>query len=52
MNRVKQEYCAVKVIRNVPKYKAAAKIEVEVLREIGKRDERDEFQCIRLKESF
>ena len=45
------EYCAVKVIRNVPKYKAA-KIEVEVLREIGKRDERDEFHCIRLKESF
>ena len=51
-DRVKQEYCAVKVIRNVPKYKAAAKIEVEVLREIGKRDERDEFHCIRLKESF
>jgi len=51
-DRVKQEYCAVKVIRNVPKYKAAAKIEVDVLREIGRRDERDEFHCIRLKESF
>ena len=43
-DRVKQEYCAVKVIRNVPKYKAAAS-EVEVLREIGKRDERDEFHA-------
>ena len=51
-DRVKQEYCAVKVIRNVPKYKAAAKIEVDVLKEIGRRDERDEFHCIRLKESF
>jgi len=51
-DRVKQEYCAVKVIRNVPKYKAAAKIEVDVLEEIGRRDERDEFHCIRLKESF
>ena len=51
-DRVKQEYCAAKVIRNVPKYKAAAKIEVDVLKEIGRRDERDEFHCIRLKESF
>jgi dual-specificity kinase len=51
-DRMKQEYCAVKVIRNVPKYKAAAKIEVDVLKEIGRRDERDEFHCIRLKESF
>merc|ERR1712070_1257762 len=40
-DRVKQEYCAVKVIRNVPKYKAAAKIEVDVLKEIGRRDEGD-----------
>ena len=51
-DRVKQEYCAVKLIRNVPKYKAAAKIEVDVLNEIGRRDPNDDFHCIRLKESF
>ncbi|KAK3238148.1 Serine/threonine-protein kinase afc2 [Cymbomonas tetramitiformis] len=51
-DRQRKEYCAVKVIRNVKKYRDAAMIEIEVLRATAKADEIGLWHCVALKEWF
>ncbi|KAF5099672.1 hypothetical protein D0Z00_001555 [Geotrichum galactomycetum] len=48
----KRTLCAVKIIRAIPKYRDASKIELRVLTAIAKYDRENQFQCIHLRECF
>ncbi|EFJ20930.1 hypothetical protein SELMODRAFT_176785 [Selaginella moellendorffii] len=51
-DRKYQEFVAVKVIRNVPKYREAALIEIDVLRALRKHDKNGKRGCLQMKEWF
>ena len=48
----KRTLCAVKIIRAIPKYRDASKIELRVLTTIAKYDRENQYQCIHLRECF
>lgn len=47
-----QKYCAVKVIRAIPKYREASKTELRVLFTIKEYDPRNRNRCIHVRDSF
>ncbi|KAJ2963440.1 hypothetical protein NQZ79_g1488 [Umbelopsis isabellina] len=51
-DRVRRRYCAVKVIRAVPKYRDASKIEIRVLNTLKENDPLNLNKCIHLLEWF
>mmetsp|Transcript_38014 Transcript_38014/g.82650 ORF Transcript_38014/g.82650 Transcript_38014/m.82650 type:complete len:510 (-) Transcript_38014:270-1799(-) len=51
-DREKKAYCAIKVIRNVQKYRDAAMIEIDVLRTIAKADPKGRRHCVALQDWF
>jgi len=51
-DRIRKEYCAVKIIRNVPKYRRAAFLELSVLNTLRKNDPGRTKHCVHLKEWF
>ncbi|BBN11000.1 hypothetical protein Mp_5g08240 [Marchantia polymorpha subsp. ruderalis] len=51
-DREAQEYVAIKVIRNVQKYRDAAMIEIDVLRALAKHDKTGSRRCVQLKDWF
>eukprot|EP01018_Ginkgo_biloba_P013914 Gb_36852 [translate_table: standard] len=51
-DRENQEFVAIKVIRNVRKYRAAAMIEIDVLRTLAKHDKTASRGCLQLKDWF
>mmetsp|Transcript_17781 Transcript_17781/g.24589 ORF Transcript_17781/g.24589 Transcript_17781/m.24589 type:complete len:485 (-) Transcript_17781:146-1600(-) len=51
-DREMKEYVAVKVIRNVQKYRDAAMIEIDVLKKLGKADPEGKRHCVALKSSY
>ena len=51
-DREVEQYCAVKVIRNVPKYREAAMMEVEVLQQLHTHDKGGARGCVHLKGWF
>lgn len=46
------EMVAIKIIKSIPKYREASKIELRVLTMLKKHDPINEFQCIHLRECF
>ncbi|EPS43268.1 hypothetical protein H072_2737 [Dactylellina haptotyla CBS 200.50] len=48
----KNEYCAIKIIRSVQKYRDASKIELRVLSTLGKNDGENRNKCIHLRDCF
>ncbi|KAF3163244.1 dual specificity protein kinase kns1 [Orbilia oligospora] len=48
----KNEYCAIKIIRSVQKYRDASKIELRVLSTLGKNDSDNRNKCIHLRDCF
>lgn len=46
------EMVAIKIIKSIPKYREASKIELRVLTMLKKHDPLNEFQCIHLRECF
>ncbi|XP_020528374.1 serine/threonine-protein kinase AFC1 isoform X1 [Amborella trichopoda] len=51
-DRVNKEYVAIKVIRNIPKYRHAAMTEIDVLCTLAKHDTAGSRCCLRMKEWF
>merc|ERR1712054_444706 len=51
-DRQRKEYCAIKIIRNVRKYRNAAKVELEVLKKLRENDKDDSRHCVRLTDWF
>lgn len=51
-DKQKNEKCAIKIIRNIPKYRDAAKIELRILLTLKKFDNDNMNHCIHLKECF
>lgn len=47
-DRERKEYCAIKIIRNVRKYRNAAMMELEVLKKLRANDPGDTRHCVRL----
>ena len=47
-DRKSRRYCAVKIIRNVQKYRDAAMIEIDVLKTVQSRIQRERYNCIML----
>lgn len=47
-DRERKEYCAIKIIRNVRKYRNAAMMELEVLKKLRANDPDDTRHCVRL----
>ncbi|KAK6353113.1 dual specificity protein kinase kns1 [Orbilia brochopaga] len=48
----KNEYCAIKIIRSVQKYRDASKIELRVLSTLNKNDSENRNKCIHLRDCF
>ncbi|KAK7205418.1 dual specificity tyrosine-phosphorylation-regulated kinase 3 [Myxozyma melibiosi] len=48
----RQTYCAIKIIRAVPKYRDASKIELRVLRTLSMHDKNNANRCIHLRDCF
>lgn len=51
-DRLKKEYCAIKVIRAVQKYREASMIELRVLQTLSERDPENRNKCIHMKDCF
>ncbi|CCE80433.1 Piso0_003549 [Millerozyma farinosa CBS 7064] len=51
-DKVNRETVAIKIIRNIPKYRDAAKIELRILSTLKKYDNKNENHCIHLRECF
>ncbi|CEP18192.1 hypothetical protein [Parasitella parasitica] len=51
-DRVRRSYCAIKIIRAIPKYRDASKIEIRVLNTLKQHDPLNLNQCIHLIEWF
>ncbi|EWC47067.1 hypothetical protein DRE_03436 [Drechslerella stenobrocha 248] len=49
---LKNEYCAIKIIRSVQKYRDASKIELRVLSTLNKNDADNRNKCIHLRDCF
>uniref|UniRef100_A0A1I8HGU3 Protein kinase domain-containing protein n=1 Tax=Macrostomum lignano TaxID=282301 RepID=A0A1I8HGU3_9PLAT len=50
--RAGNERVAIKVVRNVPKYRDAAMLEVKVLQTLERRDPHGRFHCVQLRQHF
>ena len=51
-DRKSRSYCAVKIIRNVQKYRDAAMIEIDVLKTVQKSDPEGKYNCIKMQSWF
>jgi len=51
-DRRTQEFCAVKIVRNIPKYTKDAEYEIAYMSEVVKRDPTDLYKCVRMKSTF
>ncbi|KTW28929.1 hypothetical protein T552_01557 [Pneumocystis carinii B80] len=51
-DRLKKDYCAIKVIRSVQKYRDASMIELRVLRTISENDPENLRKCIHMRDCF
>lgn len=51
-DKIKRKVCAVKIIRAIPKYREASKIELRVLSTIARYDPENQNRCIHLLECF
>mmetsp|Transcript_7647 Transcript_7647/g.19480 ORF Transcript_7647/g.19480 Transcript_7647/m.19480 type:complete len:438 (-) Transcript_7647:87-1400(-) len=51
-DRKSRSYCAIKIIRNVQKYRDAAMIEIDVLKTVQKSDPEGKFNCIKMQTWF
>lgn len=51
-DKVNRETVAIKIIRNIPKYRDAAKIELRILSTLKKFDNQNDNHCIHLRECF
>lgn len=51
-DRIKKSHCAIKIIRAIPKYRDASRIELRVLSTLSMYDKHNVNKCIQLKECF
>lgn len=51
-DRTEKKYVAIKIIKSIPKYREAAKVEIEILKDIERRDKQRASGCITMLESF
>lgn len=51
-DKIAKELVAIKIIRNIPKYRDAARIELRILSTLKKYDEDNQNHCIHLKDCF
>lgn len=51
-DKINQRYCAIKIIRAIPKYREASRTELRVLSTIQKYDKSNIYKCIHLQECF
>lgn len=51
-DKLNHQYVAIKIIRNIPKYRDAAKIELRVLATLKKLDDKNLNHCLHLRECF
>ncbi len=51
-DRCRRSYVAIKIIRNIPKYRDAAMVELEILFTIAQHDPQGSHRCVRLLEWF
>ncbi|KAL0087755.1 kinase-like domain-containing protein [Phycomyces blakesleeanus] len=51
-DRVRREHCAIKIIRAIPKYREASKVEIRVLNTLKAKDPFNSNQCIHLIDWF
>lgn len=51
-DRKLRSYCAIKIIRNVQKYRDAAMLEIDVLKTVQKSDPEGKFNCIKMQTWF
>jgi len=51
-DRQEKKYVAIKIIKSIPKYREAAKVEIEILKDIERRDMHRTSGCITMLESF
>eukprot|EP00802_Teleaulax_amphioxeia_P005253 Tamp_05257.p1 GENE.Tamp_05257~~Tamp_05257.p1 ORF type:complete len:538 (-),score=100.26 Tamp_05257:1413-2891(-) len=51
-DRTEKKYVAIKIIKSIPKYREAAKVEIEILKDIERRDKMRASGCITMLESF
>ncbi|ESL11242.1 protein kinase [Trypanosoma rangeli SC58] len=51
-DRKRKEYCAVKIVRNVPKYTRDAKIEIQFMEKVRQSDPSDRFSLMKIQRYF
>lgn len=51
-DRKRKEYCAVKIVRNVPKYTRDAKIEIQFMEKVRQADPTDNFPLMKIQRYF
>ncbi|EEB05969.1 CMGC/CLK protein kinase Lkh1 [Schizosaccharomyces japonicus yFS275] len=51
-DQVTKKFCAIKIIRSIPKYREASLIELRVLKTISQNDPDNENKCIQLRDYF
>ena len=51
-DRKRKEYCAVKIVRNVPKYTRDAKIEIQFMERVRTADPQDQFPLMKIQRYF
>ncbi|ORC86016.1 protein kinase [Trypanosoma theileri] len=51
-DRKRKEYCAVKIVRNVPKYTRDAKIEIQFMEKVRQADAADRFPLMKIQRYF
>lgn len=51
-DKINRDYVAIKIIRNIPKYRDAAKIELRILATLKKFDNKNLNHCLHLRECF
>lgn len=51
-DRKRKEYCAVKIVRNVPKYTRDAKIEIQFMEKVRQADPADRFPLMKIQRYF
>ena len=48
----KEDYVAMKIIKNIHKYREAAKLEINVLEKLAKYDPRGKYRCVQMLDWF
>lgn len=51
-DRKRKEYCAVKIVRNIPRYIRDAKLEIRFMETVGKEDKDDRFPIMKIQRYF